>query len=184
MYSALIRQNEVSLIRAARRLCAGQDDLAQDIVQDTLIRGYEAFLDGRFQEGTNARAWLLQILTNLFLALYRRRKRWDAGVDVDTLAADGAPVPACLQCSTEDMPEAAMLEGALDEQLETALASLPPEQRACVMLVDIEGLEYREAADALGVPIGTIRSRLARARFLLHARLFGYAADIRRVTRD
>lgn len=180
-YAEIIRQVEGALLRAARRLCAGQDDRAQDLVQDTLIKGYEAFQDGRFEEGTNARAWLLRILTNLFLTDYRKRKRWEADVDLETLTGGGETGPTCLHADAADMPERALLEGVLDEPLEQALAALPPEQRACVLLVDIEGLEYQEAAAALDIPIGTIRSRLSRARLQLHARLYHYAQQRRRV---
>ena len=67
-----------------------------------------------------------------------------------------------------------------EEPVKQALAALPEEQRACVVLVDVEGLEYAEAATALGVPIGTVRSRLARARLHLHALLYGYARERRR----
>lgn len=126
VYAKIIRQYEGSLLRAAKRLCAGQEDRAQDMVQDALIRGYEAFLDGRFEEGTNARAWLLRILTNLFLVDYRKRKRWEADVDLDTLTAGGETGPVCMQAGTADVPDLALLESVLDEPLERALAALPP----------------------------------------------------------
>src|SRR5579864_6846940 len=83
-YKAIIRQNEGVLLRVAQRMCAGQEDRAQDLVQDALVRGYEAYIQGRFQEGTNAKAWLMRILTNLFLTDYRQRQRRDAGVDLET----------------------------------------------------------------------------------------------------
>jgi RNA polymerase sigma-70 factor (ECF subfamily) len=162
-------------------MCAGQEDRAQDLVQDTLLRAYVAFVESRFQEGTNARAWLLRILTNVFLTEYRKRQKWEAGIDLETLTASGEAGPECLRASVEDVPHEALLAGTLDEPLEQALAALPVEQRLCVVLVDIEGAEYRQAAEALGVPIGTIRSRLARARLQLHALLYDYAQQRRRV---
>jgi RNA polymerase sigma-70 factor, ECF subfamily len=167
-YEEIIRLCQAELLRVSRRLCSGREDQAQDLVQEALVRGYEAFLDGRFRNGTNARAWLLRILTNLFINDYRRRKRWEAPGGVSEAEAPGT-----------DKPESALLDQALDERLEKALASLTPELCACVVLVDVEGWDYAEAAAALGIPIGTVRSRLSRARFQLHAKLFDYAQSKR-----
>lgn len=180
-YSEIIRKVEPDLLRAARRMTAGQDDRAQDLVQDALIRGYEAFVQGRFQEGTNAKAWLMRILTNGFINDYNRNKKWDAGIDLDTYTSNSETAPVELQSAVEDRPDTAILENTLDEPLELALAALPKEQRAVVVLVDIEGAEYADAAAALNVPIGTVRSRLARARLQLHALLYEYAHERRRV---
>jgi RNA polymerase sigma-70 factor (ECF subfamily) len=178
-YDALIRENEAALLRASWRLCKGRQEAAQDLVQETLVRGYEAFLEGRFREGSNARAWFLRILTNLFLNDYRRQK-WVADVDVDRLAAEGAPGMAAMQAAPEDQPDAALMAATLDEALERALAVLSTELRVCVVLVDIEGCAYTEAAAILDIPIGTVRSRLSRARIQLHALLYDYAAERRR----
>src|SRR5205823_1124685 len=87
VYEALIREHEALLLGVARRMCAGDEDRAQDLVQDVLVRGYEAFVDGRFEEGTNARAWLMRILTNRFINEHKRRQKWEADIDIDTLEA-------------------------------------------------------------------------------------------------
>jgi RNA polymerase sigma-70 factor, ECF subfamily len=171
-FTALLGQNESALIRAARRLCAGNEDEAQDLVQDTVIKGYNAFVDGRFEEGTNARAWLLRILTNGFINGYNRSKRWDDPTDVADLEAAGAE---SLRAAPGGQPETALMASTLDEPVERAVAALSPELRACVELVDIGELDYAEAARALDVPIGTIRSRLFRARQQLHRALYKYA---------
>lgn len=175
-YTELVAKVEASLLRTARRLCNGNEDQAQDLVQETLVRGYQAYIAGRFQEGTNARAWLFKILTNSFLSEYRRR-RWDAGVDIDTLTAEGEVGPEALQAASADCPEIALLTGTLDEPLERALAALSEELRACVVLVDIEEMEYAEAATTLEIPIGTVRSRLSRARRQMHTFLSHYARE-------
>ena len=133
-------------------------------MQDALIQGYEAYVDGRFMEGTNAKAWLTRILMNRFINTYRRDKRWNAGVDVDTLSAEGASLPDVLRVSVNDQPDAVLLSKTLDEPLERALAALSDEMRVCVILVDIQGMDYAQTAEILGVPIGTVRSRLSRAR--------------------
>ena len=176
-FAALVRQHEAALLRTARRLCRGDDDRAQDLVQDALVRAYEAYAEGRFREGLNVRAWFLRILTNLYINDYHKRKRSAADVDVDTLTSSGETAPEALRARPADVPGVALLEGTLDEPLEHALAALSDGLRLCVLLVDVEGLDYVEAAQALTIPVGTVRSRLSRARFQLHALLADYAHD-------
>jgi RNA polymerase sigma-70 factor (ECF subfamily) len=171
-FAALLDQHESALLRAARRLCGGNEDEAQDLLQDAAIKGYTAYLDGRFQQGTHARAWLLRILTNGFINEYHHKKRWDDPSDIDTLEMEGA---APLRASVADQPEKALFASTLDEPVERAVAALSPELRACIELVDIGELDYAETARTLNVPIGTVRSRLFRARQQLHRALYRYA---------
>lgn len=181
-YTLLMTEHEPALLRVAYRLCGGKEDQAQDLVQDALIKGYAAYMEGRFQEGTNARAWLVRILTNGFITEYNRKQKWEAAVDLDTLTADGDSGPAALHTSAQDDPAAVLLSTTLDEPVEQALACLSLELRTCIVLVDIEELDYAEAAEALNVPIGTIRSRLFRARQQLHSLLYEYANERRRAS--
>lgn len=171
-FAKLVEQHETPLVRAARRLCGGNDDEAQDLVQDALVKGYMAYLGGRFEEGTNARAWLLRILTNGFINGYHHKKRWEDPADIDTLEVEGAN---SLRASAAEQPDSVLLAGTLDEPVERAVASLSPELRACIELVDIGELDYAETAATLNVPIGTVRSRLFRARQQLHRALAPYA---------
>jgi RNA polymerase sigma-70 factor (ECF subfamily) len=172
-FAKLAHEQEGALLRSARRFCLGDDDRAMDLVQETLIRAYQAYVDGRYEDENNARAWLLRIMTNIFINDYRRRQKWEANVGLEDLSSsNGADT---LQASPEDVPGVRLLKLTLDEDLERALGMLSDILRACVVLVDIEGLEYAEAAKALGVPIGTVRSRLARARMQLHDLLQDYA---------
>src|SRR5262249_30971588 len=157
-------------LRAARRMCRGDEDRAQDLVQDTLVRGYEAYVQGRFREGSNDRAWLFRILTNAFINENRRRARAPE-VDLEALTLGDAVVPEGLRARPEDQPEPALMASLLEEPMERALAALSDEARLVVLLVDVEQLSYQEAAHALGVPVGTVRSRLSRARLQLHERL-------------
>ncbi len=168
VFADIARRHEGALLRTARRLCQGRDDPAQDLVQDTLIRAYGAFLAGEMDQGRDPRPWLTRILTNLFINDYARRKKWDASVDFDTLTAFGTTGPPQTQAAPADVPGLALLARTLDEELEHALTQLPESSRRCVQLVDMDGLEYEEAARVLGIPIGTVRSRLARARMKLH----------------
>jgi len=174
-FAKLARRHEAALMGAALRLCRGDHDWAQDLVQDALVRAYLAYLTGRFREGTNAWPWLLRILTNLFINEYHRRRRYEVGPDLDTLTSSGEAGPVQTHAAPQDVPGVALLAGTLDEELERALAMLPEILRLCVLMVDVEGLEYSEAALALNVPIGTVRSRLARGRMKLHDLLQGFA---------
>ena len=174
-FAALARRHEAALVRAAVRLCRGQHDRAQDLAQDTLVRAYQAYLDGRFQHGSNAWPWLLRILTNLFINDLNHRQKWDAAVDLDTLTLSGNAGPAQTHAAPADVPGESLLARTLDEELERALAMLSDTLRVCVLLCDLEDLSYEETADALGIPIGTVRSRLARARMKLHDLLQDFA---------
>lgn len=178
-YVALIAHHEPALLRVAWRLCPGQHDRAEDLVQEALVRGYESFMNGRFREGTNARAWLLTILTNAFLNDERKNARI-VNQDMDALLEGGGNRCAVPVSPPADQPEAALMASVFDEPLESALAALPDELRLCVLLVDVEGLSYVEAAEAFTIPVGTVRSRLFRARKMLASSLNAYARERRR----
>jgi RNA polymerase sigma-70 factor, ECF subfamily len=178
-FSEIVRRCEAALLRVALRLCRGGHDCAQELVQDALVRGYDAFRQGRFREGFSPQAWLTRILTNGFINDYRRKSRWDAGVDVETLTAGGEVGPPETHAAVRDTPDAALTEGILDEPLERALNALPDGLRIVVLLVDIEEMSYMEAAEALKIPVGTVRSRLSRARYMLQEMLQEYARERR-----
>lgn len=173
-FGALARQCESILIASARRLVRGDDDRAFDLVQEALVRGYEAFRAGKFLEGGRPCAWLARILTNYFINEYRREKRWGAGVTVEELTAGGEVGPEQTRAAAADR---VLLEETLDEPLERALAALPEGLRLTVILVDIQDHSYQEAAALLKIPIGTVRSRLARARYQLAEALESYAKE-------
>jgi RNA polymerase sigma-70 factor, ECF subfamily len=162
--SALLAKKHVSLdaeiprLRAqARRLCRREAD-ALDLVQDTLLRAL--VYEHRFEHGTNLHAWLRQIQLSIFVSRYRRGRREKRALE--KLAFD--------PCSWVH-PEEVGTESTLGQGLEIALRALPEGFRRVVELVDLEGLEYRDAAQALTIPVGTVMSRLHRARKLLAERL-------------
>ena len=173
-FAALARQHEAALLRASQRLCRGKQDLAQDLAQDTLVRAYQAYLDGRFQQGSNAWPWLLRILTNLFINDLNHHRKWDCDIDLDTLMQSGGG-PVQTHAAPSDVPGADLMARTLDEELEQALLMLSDSLRVCLVLSDIEGLSYEETALALGIPLGTVRSRLARARMKMHDLLQDFA---------
>lgn len=159
-FAEIARRHQPALLRTARRLCGQDRDLAQDIVQDTLVSAYKAYLDDRF-DGRHPGAWLTRILTNSYLYA-KRQNRTDSGLETDMISNSDSigngwngKVPS---------PDQALMQGTLSEPLERALMSLPESQRICVILADVEELPYAEVAQILQVPIGTVRSRLARAR--------------------
>lgn len=146
----------------ARRLCAREAD-AHDLVQDTLLRAL--VYEHRFEQGSNLRAWLRQIQLSIFVSRYRRGRREKRALE--RLAFD--------PCSWVH-PEETTAQSTLGHGLEVALRELPEGFRRVVELVDLQGLEYRDAAQALSIPIGTVMSRLHRARRLLGDRLTHPAA--------
>ena len=138
---------------------------AEDLVQETLLRAFRAF--DRFEEGTSLRAWLLRILTNCYYNRYRRRvhERRAAELPADDPYHEGLVSDASLSCLRD--PEAAMDQPLVSDELQRAIDRLPEAFRVVFVLTEIEELTYREVADAMGTPIGTVMSRLHRARKLL-----------------
>lgn len=146
------------LLRVARRLTGSLAD-AEDLVQETLIRAFGAV--DRF-DGAHPRAWLLTILRRTHLNL-NRRKRPDLVEDwaVADRVDDARPAFGATRPGT---PEETVLAGVLDDHLEEAVRRLDPRFRTVLLLVDVDRLSYAEAAEVLGVPLGTVMSRLSRAR--------------------
>lgn len=158
-----------AMYAVAYRLTRGSAD-GEDLVQDAFVKAMRA--RSQFSPGTNMRAWLLRILTNTFINRYRRhgleRSVFD-GPDADPLA-DGWIGAATLRAMRD--PEALALRSMLEGEIERALDALPEDFRMAVLLADVEELSYREVADAMDCPIGTVMSRLYRGRKLLKAQLY------------
>jgi len=162
------------LYGAALRLTHNPAD-AEDVVQDTYARAFAAF--HQFKPGTNLKAWLYRILTNTFINNYRRAQRQPAiaGEEIEDWQLAKA---AQHQSSGLDSAEMTALEAIPDEAVAQALQSLSPEFREVVLLADVEGFSYKEIADIMGTPIGTVMSRLSRARAALRVALADYAASL------
>lgn len=164
-----------SLLAVASRLTRNGHE-GEDLVQDTLIKAMRA--RAQFEPGTNMRAWLLRILTNTFINRYRRgglEKSVLEGPDSDPLA-DGWVGTSTLEAMRD--PEAQALRPVLVAEIQKALDGLPDEFRMAVLLADVEELSYKEIADMMGCPVGTVMSRLHRGRRLLKARLYEHARDM------
>lgn len=154
------------LFGTAVRLTGSRSD-AEDLVQEAVMRAW-AFWD-RFEPGTNARAWMHRILMNTFINGYRRKKR-----EREMLAEVGRAEHR--RPWWRDEVRRTQKDGVSDE-VEAALASLPEDFRTVVLLVDYNELSYKEVAEVIGCPIGTVMSRLHRARRALKRRLRSYAAQ-------
>ncbi len=163
-----------ALMGLARRLTRN-DAEAEDLVQDTFLKALRA--QGQFQPGTNLRAWLMRILRNAFINRYHRGalEKSVLGAAVPDPVADGWLSSATMQAMRN--PEAATLRPELERSLSTAVDALPPEFREVILLADVEEFSYKEIAEMTGCPIGTVMSRLHRARKLLKASLIEHARD-------
>jgi RNA polymerase sigma-70 factor, ECF subfamily len=173
--SHLVYENEIAghrrdLYPVALRMTRNASD-AEDLVQESMARAYAGIR--HFTPGTNSRAWLFRILSNTFVSGYRKRQREPVqvlGAEFDSLSAANAG-PSRAAPSAED----AVLGQFANSEVREALTELPDCFQATVYLADIEGYPYREVSEMLGIPIGTVMSRLHRARAMLRKRLAAYA---------
>ncbi len=153
---------------AAVRLTRNPTD-AEDLLQETYLRAYRGFAG--FEEGTNLRAWLYRILTNTFINIYRKRQREPQTIS-DEEVEDWYLYNKLAGSAAEASAETQVLESLPDEDVQEALASLPDQFRMAVILADVEGFAYKEIAEILDIPIGTVMSRLHRGRKALEKRLW------------
>lgn len=158
------------LYRTAFHLAKEKEE-ARDIVQETYVRALGAF--EQFTPGTNMKAWLTKILYNFFFDHYHQKKRWvlveDKSGEQDEGPGYWERVPA-----ENPGPESQILLKEQSAKITDALAKIPEEFRAPIVLVDMGDFSYAEAAEILSCPVGTVRSRLSRGRRLLHKHLQGY----------
>lgn len=162
------------LYSAAFRMTHNPAD-AEDLVQETYARAYAGF--HRFKQGTNLRAWLYRIMTNTYISGYRARRRGPQqasteGIDGLRLARTDPYADGSLR-SAEELA----LERLPDTAVKAAMRQLPDDFRLAVYLADVEGFSYKEIAEIMGTPMGTVMSRLHRGRAQLRRSLMDYARD-------
>jgi RNA polymerase sigma-70 factor (ECF subfamily) len=164
-----------ALYRTALRMTRSEAE-AEDLVQETYIRAFR-FRD-QFTPGTNLKAWLFRILTNTFINQYRRKAARPETTELDDVEEsilyrhmrDVSPG------SSSPDPEATLIDNSLSSEVKDALEALPEKFRT-TLLLDVEGFSYKEIAEMLGIPIGTVMSRLHRGRKFLQKRLYDLARD-------
>ena len=163
-----------ALYNTAYRMTRNPED-AEDLVQETYLKAYRYY--DKFEEGTNFKAWLFKIMKNTFINNYRKRQQSPA-------FSDFADIEESFESQVNEdtvrqirNPEEELLENVLDQDVQLALDRLPPDYRMVVVLADLEGFSYKEIADILEVPVGTVMSRLYRGRRLLEAAMLEFARD-------
>jgi RNA polymerase sigma-70 factor (ECF subfamily) len=167
------------LYSAALRMTRNPSD-AEDLVQETYLKAYRAF--GSFKEGTNLKAWLYRILTNTFINSYRARRRRPEQTEIDDVEdlylyrrLGGLEAVSAGRSAEEEV-----LEHFTEGDVKAAVEALPEQFRVAVLLADVEGFSYKEIAEILDIPIGTVMSRLHRGRRALQKALhdFGTARGL------
>lgn len=164
------------LYSAALRMTRNPAD-AEDLVQETYLKAYRAY--ERFEEGTNLKAWMYRILTNSYINRYRKQQRRPDESDIADVEDMylyrrlGGEQSASVSTSAEE----AFLSSVTDEQVKAAIEAIPENFRMAVLLADVEGFAYKEIAEILDVPIGTVMSRIHRGRKALEKQLHEYAEE-------
>jgi len=153
---------------------AYDDDDANDLVQETYMKAHR-FID-KYEKGTNAKAWLFKILKNAYINEYRKKSKRPTRVDFEDIVtfhdSDDAKVPGYLDLRQE------IFENMMGDEVTIAINALPIDFRTVVLLCDVEGFTYEEISKIIDVPIGTVRSRLFRARNMLKDKLLAYAQNL------
>lgn len=164
--------HETALYNYALKISGNTDD-AHDLVQETYYKAYRHF--DKFQSGTNSKAWMFMILKNSFINDYRKSKREPYKLDYEQIQNFYENVKS--DRSQANNLDKEYYNNLLDDELTEAIDNLPTKMREVFLLCDLEGYSYEETAELVDCPIGTVRSRLHRARHMLQEKLFDYAKD-------
>ncbi len=162
------------LYSAALRMTRNPAD-AEDVVQETFLKAYRAY--HTFKEGTNLKAWLYRILTNTYINRYRKQQRRPSEVELGDLQDFYLYRRLGEETGAEPSAEDSVLDQIVDTDVKEALESLPEHFRLPVLLADVEGFSYKEIAQIIDIPIGTVMSRLHRGRKALQQKLWSLAEE-------
>src|SRR6266851_6475312 len=163
-----------SLYNTAYRMTRSAED-AEDLVQETFFKAYKYY--DKFEEGTNLKAWLFKILKNTFINNYRKKKLEPRSVDFAEIEDSFERIVRRDNSDRPSDPEAEFFSGVLDDDVRKALESLPYDYRMVVILADLEDFSYKEIAEIMDCPAGTVMSRLYRGRKILQGLLHQYAVE-------
>jgi RNA polymerase sigma-70 factor (ECF subfamily) len=169
-------QHAPQLFSTAMRMTRNRSD-AEDLVQETFIKAWRSF--ATYQQGTNLRAWLFRIMTNTYINKYNAQQRKPTETELDDVEELflykrlGAVDQSQLSQSAEDQ----MLSLFTDDEVKKALEELPDQFRIPVLMSDVEGFSYKEIAEILEIPLGTVMSRLHRGRKAMQKMLYEYAKE-------
>ena len=164
--------HENALFNYALKISGNSND-AQDLVQETYYKAYRHF--DKFQSGTNSKAWMFMILKNSFINDYRKSKREPTKLDYEQIQNFYENVKS--DRSQSNNLDKEFYDSLFDDEMTEAIDQLPTKMREVFLLCDLEGYSYEETAELVGCPIGTVRSRLHRARHMLQELLLDYAKD-------
>jgi len=167
------------LYKSALRMTRSVED-AEDLIQETYLKAFKYY--ERFSEGTNFKAWLFKIMKNTFINSYRKRKLQPPKVDFDEVQEGLEETLLELGHAALADPESWAMAAEMDGEVREALLSLPHDYKMVVLLADLEGFAYKEIADILAVPVGTVMSRLYRGRRMLERALLSFGRRYNYVT--
>lgn len=171
-FEALTLEHMDALYAAALRYTRSAKD-AEDLVQDTYLKAYRFF--DKFERGTNVKAWLFKILTNTFINKYRRRVKEKAVAETPAEEFVSDRLVSSEQIRALQDPEGDFFSKLLSDEVVAALDRVPVDFRMVVILADLQDFSYKEIAEIVAIPVGTVMSRLFRGRRMLQQELYGYA---------
>ena len=171
-FQKVIMPHVDALFNYAMRITGDSDD-ADDLVQETLLKAFRFF--DKFEKGTNSKAWLYRILKNSYINEYRRQVKEPTKVDYEDVQNFYENIKSS-DVKTQHYEEDSF-SNLLDDNISSAITKLPEDFRTVIILSDIEGYTYEEVADFVDCPVGTVRSRLHRARKMLYSQLYDYASN-------
>jgi len=163
-----------ALLRTALRMTKNEGD-SEDLVQETLLKAYRFF--DRFERGSNIKAWLFKIMTNIFINNYRQKSRKPSGVSYEEIDDNFLYHQLEGSIGKSADPEEILFSKLMDSDVRKAIDELPEDFRSVVVLAFLEGFSYEEIAEITDIQLGTVKSRLHRARKLLQRSLWDYAVQ-------